>query len=183
MKGKNSMKYKNIILLVAFSLCNTITGGETYFEREYNKIAPLLNNQNLTEEDITALMKVKTICENEITNSKKYIESLTDAPSKEELKPLTEYISEEFKKNFSYPSPMIFADATGTLAAIEGLRYFTAYGFTPITMPATFFMAIGKWWKNKNKRSEHTGYAQGNIKICEEYIKNIDAAIAKTTSP
>jgi len=78
---------------------------------------------------------------------------------------------------------MVFADVTGTLALVEGLRYFGAYGFSPITMPATLFMAIGKWWKNKNKRSEHTGYAQGNIKICEEYIKNIDAAIARTTSP
>jgi len=95
------MQYKNIILLVAFSLYSTTTGGETYFEREYNKIAPLLNIQNLTQEDIVALMKVKTICEGEIINSKKYIDSLTNTPSKEEQKPLTEYISEEFKKNFA----------------------------------------------------------------------------------
>lgn len=177
------MKYKNIILLAVFSLYNTTIGGETYFEREYNKIAPLLNNQNLTQEDIAALMKVKTICENEITNSKKYIDSLTTTPSKEEKKTLTEYISEEFKKNFDYPSPMVFADVTGTIAAIEGLRYFAAFGFSPITMPTTFFMAIGKWWNNKNKKSEHIGYVQGNIKICEEYIKKIDAALSKTTSP
>lgn len=175
------MKFKNIILLIALVAYNTTTGGETYFDREYNTITPLLNKQNLTQEDIIALMKVKTICENEITNSRKYIDSLTNNSSDQEQKPLTEYISEEFKKNFAYPSQMAFADVTGTLALIEGLRYFGAYGFSPITMPTTFFIAVGKWWNSKNRKNEHIGYAQGNIKICEEYIKNIDTAIAKPT--
>lgn len=176
------MKYKNIILLAALSLSNTTTSWETYFERKYNKIAPLLNKQNLTQEDIAALMKVKTICEDTIIYCQKQIKKFESWQT-----PLTTIISREFKSIYSTvdssPKSGYGIVTIRIPKTIEYLYLSLAYGLFPIIAPITLFRSLNQWQKGKNHLQHEIQNYQEDIKMCEKYIKNIDVAIAETTSP
>jgi hypothetical protein len=170
---------KKAVAFTIFLLCNITANGETYIQRQYTEIEPLLHKQHLTKEDVAMLMKFKTSCENQIINEKKDIDHFAKVPLENEQKPLAKFTSEEFKKNFS--SPLTFSDPLGILAGIECLRLAVSYGFFPITIPVTFFSSISKWQKNKKWRQFMIQGCKENIKLYEEYIKKVNTAIANTT--